>query len=73
MRPRREVSPVTLWLLRPFFRHCWTRDAWILRVVGDRRGPVLLRRQPAELSSGDRRAGQQGEAGHVEHDTRQVQ
>jgi len=41
---RREVSPVTLVLLRPLFRRCWTRDAWILRVVGDRRGPVLVRR-----------------------------
>ncbi len=42
MRPRREVSAVTLWLLRPLFRRCWARDAWILRVVGNRRGPVLV-------------------------------
>jgi len=41
-RPRREVSSATLRLLRPFFRRCWTRDAWILRVVGNRRGPVLV-------------------------------
>ncbi len=42
MRPRREVSAVMLWLLRPFFRHSWSRDAWILRVVGNRRGPVFV-------------------------------
>lgn len=44
MRPRREVSPAILWLLRPFFRHSWTRSAWILRGVGNRRGPVLVRK-----------------------------
>jgi len=43
-RPRRQVSPATLWLLRPFFRHYLTRDAWILRVVGQRGGPVIVSR-----------------------------
>ena len=42
MRPRREVSPVALGLLRPFFRRCWTRNAWILRLGGNRWGPVLV-------------------------------
>lgn len=42
MRPRREVSPVVLALLRPLYRRCWKREAWILRVVGNRRGPVLV-------------------------------
>jgi hypothetical protein len=44
MRPRRKVSPVTLRLLRPLFRRSWERDAWILRGVGNRRGPVLVRK-----------------------------
>ena len=41
-RPRREVSRLTLRLLGPLFRRCWARDAWILRVVGNSRGPVLV-------------------------------
>ena len=44
MRPRRDVSPLLLALLRPFFRYSYTRDAWVLRVVGERYGPVLTRR-----------------------------
>ena len=44
MRPRREVSSATLWLLRPFFRRSETRDASILRVGGHRYGPVLKQR-----------------------------
>lgn len=43
-RPRREVSPVTLRLLYPLFRRCWVRDGWVLRVVGNRRGPVLIKK-----------------------------
>ena len=42
MRPRREVSRVTLALLRPFFRYSERRGAWVLRGVGNRRGPVLV-------------------------------
>ncbi len=45
MRPRREVSPLTLWLLYPLFRRCWARDGWILRVVGNRWGPVLIEKR----------------------------
>lgn len=44
MRPRRVVSPLTVWLLHPLFRHSATRNAWILRAMGARRGPVLVRR-----------------------------
>ncbi|HYF24532.1 MAG TPA: hypothetical protein VD931_02225 [Baekduia sp.] len=43
-RPRREVGPL-LWLLaRPLFRYSPTRDAYVLRAVGQHRGPVLRRR-----------------------------
>jgi len=44
MRPRRQVSPATLSLLRPLFRHSVPRDAWILRRVGNHLGPVLVRK-----------------------------
>lgn len=40
-RPRREVSPATLACLRPFFRYSYSRDAFVLRAIGNTRGPVL--------------------------------
>jgi hypothetical protein len=40
-RPRRKVPPALLFLLRPIYHHDHARDAWILRAVGDRWGPVL--------------------------------
>jgi hypothetical protein len=40
-RPRREVSPVVTKIATPLFRYSHSRDAYILRVVGDRHGPVL--------------------------------
>lgn len=42
-RPRHYVSRTTLLLLRPLFRHSLSRDAYVLRVVGNSRGPVLRR------------------------------
>jgi hypothetical protein len=52
MRPRRYVSRTTLVLSWPFFRYSMTRDARVLRVVGNGRGPVLKldrrRRRPAQ-------------------------
>ena len=42
-RPRRYVSPVTLMAMRPVLRYSYTRDAFVLRVVGSHRGPVLRR------------------------------
>jgi hypothetical protein len=40
-RPRHEVRPDRTWLLRLLgFRYSTTRDAWVLRVVGNRIGPV---------------------------------
>jgi hypothetical protein len=42
-RPRHYVSPVTLTAMRPVLRYSSTRDAFVLRMVGDHRGPVLRR------------------------------
>lgn len=42
-RPRRYVSPVTLTAMRPVLRYSSARDAFVLRVVGSHRGPVLRR------------------------------
>jgi hypothetical protein len=42
-RPRHEVSAWMLVILWPLFRYSDWRDAWILRVVGERFGPVLVR------------------------------
>jgi hypothetical protein len=43
-RPRHEVPKWVLVLLRPGFRYDWTRDAWILRAIGSRHGPLLCER-----------------------------
>ena len=40
-RPRRRVPPALLSLLAPIYRHDDERDAWVLRGVGARFGPVL--------------------------------
>jgi hypothetical protein len=40
-RPRREVPPRVLFALRRIYRYDWQRDAWVLRRVGARVGPVL--------------------------------
>lgn len=50
-RTRHEVSRLTLALLRPFFRRSWSRDAWVLRGVGNDIGPVLVRRRVREAST----------------------
>ena len=42
-RPRHYVSRVTLALLRPLFRYSLSRDAYVLRLIGNLRGPVLRR------------------------------
>ena len=36
------VSPRTITLLSPFFRRSEGRQAWVLRLVGGRFGPVLV-------------------------------
>jgi hypothetical protein len=46
-RPRHRVPSLGIAALRPLFRYSVTRDAYVLRVVGRRRGPVLTPpRQP---------------------------
>jgi len=40
-RPRRYVAGHWLALMRPLLRYSHSRDAYILRLVGSRRGPVL--------------------------------
>jgi hypothetical protein len=40
-RPRRYVSKRTLNALRPLFRYSERREAYVLRVIGSYRGPVL--------------------------------
>ena len=42
-RPRHYVSRATLLALRPLFRYSRSRDAYVLRVIGSTRGPVLRR------------------------------
>jgi hypothetical protein len=50
--PRRRYTIGTRWLilLTPFFRYSASRDAYVLRIVGNHTGPVL-RPAPRERSS----------------------
>lgn len=41
MRKRRYVAPYWLILLGPFLRYSYSRDAYVLRVLGRTVGPVL--------------------------------
>ena len=40
-RPRRHAPWWARYLLRPLFRYSYTRDAYVLRGVGRKHGPVL--------------------------------
>ena len=40
-RRRHEIPRALLFLLAPIYRHDKARDAWVLRLVGKRLGPVL--------------------------------
>jgi hypothetical protein len=40
-RPRRDVSAIVVNIARPFLRYSLSRDAYVLRLIGNRRGPVL--------------------------------
>jgi hypothetical protein len=40
-RPRHEVAQTTMKLLYPLFRYSYGREAYVLRLVGNRYGPVL--------------------------------
>ncbi len=47
-RPRHHVGPFLLTLLRPVLRWSHSRDAYVLRAVGNRWGPVLRPRAAPE-------------------------
>jgi hypothetical protein len=44
-RRRREVPDWTIVLLRPVLRYSASREAFVLRGLGNRMGPVLQRRR----------------------------
>ena len=41
MRPRHDLAPWKVTALAPLFRYSYSRDAYILRGIGSKRGPVL--------------------------------
>lgn len=47
-RPRHELPPYVLFLLLPLFRYSDRRSAWVLRIAGERYGPVLRLRPGRE-------------------------
>jgi hypothetical protein len=62
VRPRRYVARHWLLILRAFFRYSATRDAFVLRLVGNSTGPVLRpdrrRRSRQSFEGVDRRRAQ---------------
>jgi hypothetical protein len=57
-RPRHYVSRGVLFVLRPFLRYSYSRDAYVLQIIGERWGPVLredLRRRQLDYAGNDRR------------------
>ena len=59
-RPRQYVSSVRLYAMFPLMRFSYERGAYVLRFVGETRGPVLRkdrRRGQQEFGGADRRAG----------------
>src|ERR1700759_3154799 len=59
-RPRQYVSPARLYAMFPVLRFSYERGAYVLRVVGESRGPVLRknrRRRQRVFAGADRRAG----------------
>lgn len=59
-RPRRDVSHASIVALSPFFRYSASRDAYVLRAVGNARGPVLREAQHPHDASEDRPAVREG-------------
>jgi hypothetical protein len=49
-RRRRPVAPHTLAILRIAFRYSYSRDAYVLRGLGNRMGPVLVPARDPGLS-----------------------
>jgi hypothetical protein len=59
-RPRQYVSAARLYAMFPVLRFSYERGAYVLRFVGETRGPVLRkdrRRRGREFTGPDRRAG----------------
>jgi hypothetical protein len=59
-RPRQYVSAARLYAMFPVLRFSYERGAYVLRFVGESRGPVLRknqRRRQQEFTGPDRRAG----------------
>jgi hypothetical protein len=59
-RPRQYVSAARLYAMFPLLRFSYERGAYVLRLFGETRGPVLRkdrRRQQQEFAGRDRRAG----------------
>ena len=57
-RPRHYLPPAVLAVLRSLFRYSEGRDAYVLRLVGHRAGPVLKidrRRRQRAIAGPDRR------------------
>jgi hypothetical protein len=59
VRPRRYVARWWLLILSPLLRYSATRDAYVLRVIGRSRGPVLRldRRRRQQPFAGTERRG----------------
>jgi hypothetical protein len=67
-RQRRYVSRVLLVVFRPLFRYSYGRSAYILRIVGERKGPVLRenrRRRQRAYDGPDRRGMLMGRDQHL--------
>ena len=57
-RPRKYISRYWLFLLRPLLSYSPSRNAYVLRVVGKKVGPVLRadrRSQRGQIEGADRR------------------
>lgn len=57
-RPRHYVSSMTLMLMRPVFRYSRSRDAYVMRLIGNSSGPVLRRerrRRQRDFAGAERR------------------
>jgi hypothetical protein len=55
-RPRHEASGAVLSMLRPLLRFSIGRDAYVLRGIGSRYGPVFVRRPPHDRGGAQRAA-----------------